>query len=811
MRQILLFLFLIAYSLFGYSQEVKQPYCSHHQHALWKSAQALYPNEENKKSDTINILNYEIHLDVTDFSGKTINGYTKVTFKSRMDNIQQLNLNLLGFTIDSVKSTGLLPYQYNDTLLNIDLPTALNTGDQEEVYVYYHGAPKTDPSGWGGFYFVADYAWNLGVGFQDKPHNVGRYWFPCFDNFVERSTYDFHITTNGNKRAVSNGELVSETTNGSAVTRHWKMSEEIPTYLAMIAVAPYVTIQDQFNSMNGQIPIRLYAKADDTANFSASFVNLKNNLTAFESTYGAYRFNKVGYTLVPFNSGAMEHASNITYPRYAANGSLDDETLMAHELAHHWWGNLATCETPEDMWLNEGMASFSEYVFLEKVYTWERAEERIRQNLFEVLQRAHIDEGGYLAVSGVPHDLTYGTHVYTKGSLVAQNLRHYLGDQAFYDGVTQFLNQHTFSPMNSEMLRDHLSQTTGKDLTAFFDNWVFNGGFPGFEINKATVSGTAPNVQVEIEIGQKLRGATTLYSNVPLDVTFFDFQGNQTIKQIVADGETSTRTVQLNFVPEKMWLNTENRLCYANTSVTKTLHSSGSIAAEDVLFQYLKANAVEDSALIRVEMHWVKPDERKDKTKPYKLSNDRYWLVDGNWTNGTVFEAQFQYTSTAATSFMDTALFNNTEDSLVLLYRATPQDDWEEYQHYTHLIIGSTNKMGFMRIDKLLRGEYTMANIDHSAIGTNTSVVDLIQSKPNFKLHVYPNPTSGNVTIDWNKKAQPVGIEVYALTGTLVDSIQLEKKEKTKTLNTQNWPKGVYFISIFNEQGIRQEAELIVE
>jgi aminopeptidase N len=156
---------------------------------------------DNSRSDTIDIIDYDIHLDILDFTGKSIGGYTSVTFKSKLDGVSQLYLDLLKLHVDSVKQNGQpLSFSYTDSLLLIiDLAAAMNTGDASVVTVYYHGKPQVDASGWGGFYFSGDYAYNLGVGFAADPHVYGRVWFPCFDNFVERSTYHFSITTSDTK------------------------------------------------------------------------------------------------------------------------------------------------------------------------------------------------------------------------------------------------------------------------------------------------------------------------------------------------------------------------------------------------------------------------------------------------------------------------------------------------------------------------------------------------------------------------------------------------------------------------------------
>ena len=238
----------------------------------------------NSRSDTVDVLNYQINLDMTNIGAQQIKGNCVVQFTPKINGVTQLDLDLQELNIDSITSGGTaLAFSYNDTLINITLPSTLNTTDTSTVTVYYNGSPQTAPSGWGGFYFSNGYAFNLGVGFQDNPHNYGRIWFPCFDNFVERSTYEFNITTGGGKKAHCNGELTNEITiSGDTITRTWSMNEEIPTYLACVAVAAYETVHWTFNGMLGMIPVELVGVASDTTNMKNSFVNFNGAFDAYE-------------------------------------------------------------------------------------------------------------------------------------------------------------------------------------------------------------------------------------------------------------------------------------------------------------------------------------------------------------------------------------------------------------------------------------------------------------------------------------------------------------------------------------------------
>lgn len=423
-------------------------------------------------SDTIHVHHYAISIDTIDYSQQSIRARADVTVVAKMNNLTTVSLSLLQLTVDSVFAGGsAAPVSYNDTTLTVGLPAAINTGDTVTLTIYYNGQPVQDASGWGGFYFSGSYAFNLGVGFAADPHNYGRVWFPCVDEFTDRSYYDFYITTAATHKAFCNGDLMSETLNPSGTkTWHWQMAQTIPTYLASIAVAPFYSLE---RTSNG-IPVVWACMPADTNNTLNTFSNIDTILGGFISAYGPYPFDKVGYVEIPFNSGAMEHASSIHIGKAFIDGSNTYETLWAHELSHMWWGDQVTCETAADMWLNEGFASFNEAFATQIVYGMTAYKNWLRSNHRMVLQLAHtpLRDGAYYAMNAIPQSITYGTTVYSKGADVAHTLRYYMGDSAFFEGCKYHLNAQSFGNSNSFQLRDNLTASSGINMNRFFDDWV---------------------------------------------------------------------------------------------------------------------------------------------------------------------------------------------------------------------------------------------------------------------------------------------------------------------------------------------------
>ena len=191
---------------------------------------------QSLESDTVDILHYDIHLDIFHLSQKKISGFTELQITPKVAALDRLKLDLLHLDVDSIQvNQQSLAWQYNDTLLHIPLPQNYTPQDTLQVRIYYHGQPVVDPTGWGGFYFSNDstYAFNLGVGFGDNPHNYGRVFFPCLDDFHDRASYDFHITTDLDKGAVCNGLLQSITTDSILLQNHHTIGKSIIAFPAI--------------------------------------------------------------------------------------------------------------------------------------------------------------------------------------------------------------------------------------------------------------------------------------------------------------------------------------------------------------------------------------------------------------------------------------------------------------------------------------------------------------------------------------------------------------------------------------------------
>lgn len=693
------------------------------QHACRASKQGLGANllkDGPLAQWPVDLLHQHLELDLT--QGNIIAGATTLTLVPRGEATTTVPLHLAALNVDSVTSPdGALTYSHVGHDLSITLPAAASPADTVELTVHYHGDPVTDPSGFGGFYTSPALTYNLGVAFQTIPHSFGRAWFPCVDNFTERSSYSFSIKTHGGRGSWCNGERTGITLlGGDTIVTHWHIDEPIPSYLVSVAAANYREVHDSYTSISGQqIPVKLVAAAADTAAMKSSFLHLPDAFDAFEHWFGAYNWNKVGYVLT--TEGAMEHSTSIHYPRSIANGTLSYENIMAHELAHQWFGDLVTCERAEEMYLNEGFAEYLSYLFLEAVYGRPRYLADMRTNHRQMLQQAHLLDQGWWALADVPQQWTYGEHSYNKGADVIHTLRGYLDDSLFRSGMTSFLQANAFKPVNSAMLRDHLTQFTGKDMTDFFNDWIFQPGWAAFEVDSFRVSPPpTPGAAhpVTIHITQKQRGPSQPYNNVPLTVTCLDAAGNvwSTTEPVHVSGPQSSVSVLSPLVPKWIVLNTDERISQAVTFDMDTLTVPGTVSYYHTDLR-LTVVQTPQPFTVYTEEYWVAADEATDAPFAYVVSPDRYWRITGAFPEGAQVNARFSYDGRPnISSPLDPGLMQDfegvsfTEDSLVLLHRPDASWPWSRFPQQTLSVLGNPDdRIGRIDITNMKAGEYVLA------------------------------------------------------------------------------------------------------
>jgi len=738
----------------------------------------------------IDVKHYTIDLDISDFTGKTISGRTILNLATTEDNVSTIYLYLLRLNIDSIvcNDYGISSFSYNDSIITINFETAPTADQPFDLDVYYHGAPQKDPSGWGGFYFSGNYAFNMGCGFQDVPHNYGRVWFPCNDNFTDKAKYTTIITTQSENTAISSGELneIQVDEESGKKTYYWNLTQEVPTYLQSVAVGPYYHHHHIYHGISRDIPVDIYGYPTDSAKIAESFYRLDTTLRVYENLFGEYPWQRIGYVLVNFSSGAMEHVGNISIGRtFVTSGPGVYETLYYHELSHHWFGDLVTCATAEDMWLNEGWATYCETIWKEFVCGAEDGRAYRHNAHNKVLTKTYRDDG-YMPLTPFPVDNTYSSTVYDKGASVVHTLRNYLGDEVFFEAVRAYLNEFSYSNATSYQFRDFLTQHTGINMTPFFDSWVFTKGFPHYSIDSTSIVPNGDNYDVTVYVRQKMLERETFTDANRIEITFMKSDFTSETKVLEFSGETGNQTFTLPFEPTLV-------MCdyYEHTSDATIDDAVFVDTIKDVTFLNtdckMSVLSIEGEAMVRTTCNYVAPDDFLEPIEGLEIVPGRYWLVES--VRPEVFSAQLKitYNCTSAAGWEKPYIQNSMRDSVVLLYRRDRSEGW-------HILpVQYSSAMQRFTIDNFTDGEYALAiRNGYSGISKLTE----------SSFTVFPNPSSGMVNLNFNSPFNG-DVKVTDISGKVL----VHKKVKTSELelNLKHLSAGTYIVTVQGKSGMASQ------
>ena len=733
--------------------------------------------DKSMLSDTLDALSYTIYLNEVDFDNQEIAVEATVEIMSKVDDLQMISLELQALTVDAVTVDGVNNSQFSqvDHYLHIPLETPFATGDIFSVEVHYHGHPFHES--WGGFHWSGQYAFNLGVGFESIPHNLGKTWFPCIDDFQDRATYEIYATVEQNKDAVCGGLLQDVVNNGNGTkTYHWMLNQEIPTYLASVAVGDYARWTDTYNGINQDIPVEIWVRPNDSANIDNAFANLNNILSIFENHYGPYRWDRVGY--VGTAIGAMEHVGNIAFPNGSIGGSLSSESLYAHELSHMWFGDNVTCASAEDMWLNEGWAVFSEALFREFLYGKQEYIDYINEKHAHVIQFCHTPggDGSYFPLNQIPQEITYGMSAYDRGATIAHSLRGYLGDSVFFDALAAYQEHFKYSAASSYDMRDFMTSHTGQNLNDWFDNWVFHSGTPHYSVDSFLVSPNGTDFDVTVYLRQKRHGPEFIGNSNRIELSFFNSDWQQERHDFSFDGQTGVATVQIAFAPDFIIPDYHELQCDATTDHSEVIKEPAHYNFEHTYFE-MEVESLTDSAFVFAGHQWAPPDPLQNPVQGLTISDYRYWVIDGIFPEGFQAQGIFWYNKTA---YLDDGIITSSADSVVLLYRPSSAADWQLVNTNT---IGVWS-IGKIYLDPVMKGQYTIGVTDDTFVGFPEQKI-----KTGFR--VFPNPSNSRFNI---RTRQAGLLRIFDMNGQLIERFSVNKNLNNTVWETNDHPKGTYLL-----------------
>jgi aminopeptidase N len=468
---------------------------------------------------SFDVLHYNIALYI-DFIDEIIYGDTRVIAVSEEDHLSSIDLDLTVLTVDSVFcGPDTATYVHNDPVLSIDLGQSHSVGDSFEVRVFYHGHPGNEgPAGFGGFYFDGrpKIAFQMGVGLEADPPSMGKYWFPCWDWPCDKASAEYHITTQGTgRKVVCNGILLADTVDTLSNTRTfaWSETHQIAPHVMTVHARKYTELVDSVYDW-----IHYWIYPEDTSSAAVHFENVYIMMDGFIERYGTYPFDKFGYVTAP--KGDMEHQTCVTHVRSVIQPHHIYDWLLAHEMAHQWWGDCVSVNTWENVWLSEGFATYSEAIFHEHAYGMASYHDYVANDLMHRVfmsgENFPIYDPNYL----------WGTTVYEKGACVLHMLRHVVGDSIFYAGLAAYRAAHEYESATTPQFKQVMEGVHGQSLDWFFNKWIYDKGWPVYEYSWIADS-TAGGYDMEFVIDQVQTNGPIF--TMPVDVKITTVAGDTSV------------------------------------------------------------------------------------------------------------------------------------------------------------------------------------------------------------------------------------------------------------------------------------------
>ncbi|NNC94482.1 MAG: M1 family peptidase [Chitinophagales bacterium] len=485
----------------------------------------------------------------------------------------QLVLDAKGFDIHKLgmldgEKVKLLDFSYDSSQITIDLADTYTKSDTFDIYISYTAKPnhlvKSEPS-------LKD---NKGLYFIDpldedpnRPQQIwtqgetesSSCWFPTIDKPNERCTQEVIVTVNSKFKSFSNGLLISQVANGDGSrTDHWKQELPHAPYLFVLVVGDYAVVDDSWRD----IEVDYFVEPEYEEHAKDIFGHTPEMLEFYSNFFGVdFPWEKYHQVVVrDFVAGAMENTSATVHfeglhktKREMLDG--DHEDIIAHEVAHQWFGDLVTCESWANIPLNEAFATYGEYIWFEHKYGQQEADLHLYYDLVNYMNESRSKQVPLIRFFYDHPDDMFDRHSYQKGGRVLHMLRKYVGEEAFKKSLQVYLQDNAYQPAEIHNLRLAFEKVTGEDLNWFFNQWFMKAGHPILDVNYVYEEGVA---RVEIEQSPSTESAGLF--RLPVAIDIYTENGVERKDIVVKDRVTeveiksATKPLWINFDADKMLL-----------------------------------------------------------------------------------------------------------------------------------------------------------------------------------------------------------------------------------------------------------------
>jgi aminopeptidase N len=459
---------------------------------------AMQTNPQQKQQLDEQHVNLNVRVDP---QARTIQGTVTIEFKAtaqlktlkmRLRDVMHVSAATLDHAAIAITRNG------SDLIFQLNPPLAKDS--LHTISIDYNGAPPGSATISGGMFFDSHSGVPSATTLSEP---FGTYnWWPCIDDVSDKFTADISLAVPPAMLGASNGTLLNVTTGADGwKTYHWQELYPIANYLISANVTNYAEFSSTYKSLDGKtnMPIRYYVYPEDLQQAQLNFQRIPEMIQTFAKMVGEYPFLNEKYGMVAFTwGGGMEHQTLTSIWDHSAGSTDNSDLLFAHELAHQWFGDDVTCATWNDIWLNEGFATYFEFL-------WEAKVEQIDegQMLSEFYDDGQYDGAlrGSVYMRDGTNPFSDSAAIYTKGAWVLHMLKYVIGPKRFFPALREYRAAHSYSNASTGSLMAACEKVYGKPLDWFFDQWVYTPKRPIYNIShtqngnslKVTIVQTQPH------------------------------------------------------------------------------------------------------------------------------------------------------------------------------------------------------------------------------------------------------------------------------------------------------------------------------
>lgn len=529
----------------------------------------------NTPKHSFDVINYKINVDLYAcyFSPYPKNFSASNIMKFRVDSTLssiKLNANNTSLTIDSIRllSGTALTFNHTSNILTITLNRTYNVGEIVEIKINYRHNNTTDNS----FYNSG----SSGYVFTDAEPEGARGWFPCWDRPSDKATFDLTAKVPSTVRLASNGRLNDSTVTGDSIYYHWISRDPLSTYLMVMTSKVGYTINIVYwhrpSNPIDSVPLRLYSPSN--ASSSAIAAILPTATTYFSNAFCEMPFEKNGFCYVPnsagFTWGGMENQTLTTINSWSENTTI-------HEYAHQWFGDMITCASWSNIWLNEGFATWNESYWAERTGGYSAYKTMINSDA-----SSYLSSNPGWAISDPSWDVTTPNSntlfnyavTYCKGSCVVHLIRYTLGDTLFFRGLKAYCQDTANFKMKNSTIPEFFAKigsVAGQDLSWFYNAWLYQPNHPQYQNGYNFTNLGGGQWRINFLAKQTQSG----FFPIPIEIKFSFATGSDTTVRVMNSTNNQLFSFYFNRQPTSVTFDPNNNIVIKTASLVQGVNETG--------------------------------------------------------------------------------------------------------------------------------------------------------------------------------------------------------------------------------------------